>query len=387
MSSTIKFKFEDQLLLHCSCAHIEAHTVKKIKHLVKKDLNWDYLIDVASKHSLRSVLYFHLSRLCSEEVPLDIMGHLRNYHIFNVRKNLLMLGELLKILKLIKAEGIIAVPYKGPILSIDFYGDISLREFGDLDIFVDKKDVIKVKNILISSGYESNLDLDAEKEYNYLKFQREYKFTNKNNGLCIEIKWYLPLISLSFPKNLLSMNQIKTKIIEINNQEIVSFSDEDLLMILVLHSVSHLWSKMSLICDIAELIKNSNELDWNKVMESAHFMAIERILYLNLSLVNELFDIKLPKEVKLKIESDNKIEYLKQDVMKIIFENNYGLLHKIFLRLKIREKVINRLEDFIKVMIIPSSDEWKTFEKPLPLTLLYILNRPIQIFNKAINQE
>lgn len=385
MNSTIKLKPEDELLICCARTQMDSRTAKNVCNLVKKDLEWDYLLNMASIHSLRSLLYFQLSHLCSEDVPLDIMDNLRDYTNFNVRNNLLMLGELLKILKLIELEGIITVPYKGPMLAINMYGDLSLREFVDLDIFVDQKDVIKVKKILISSGYETKLNLNTKREAQYLKLQREYKFTNKDNGVSVEIQWNLALISLSFPKKrVFALNQIKTKS-EINNQNILSFSDEDLLLILSLHSVTHLWDKLSLICDIAELIKNSKGLNWDKILEKAHYLAVERILYLNLALASELFDIKLPREIILKIESDYKINYLKQDVMKGFFDNeNYGFLQKALLRFRIRERKRDRINDFIKIIIMPSSTEWKTFQNPIPLHLLYILARPIQIFNKVI---
>ncbi len=49
------------------------------------------------------------------------------------------MGELCRLVKIFQSENITLIPYKGPILSIQAYGNISLREFGDIDIFIDKK--------------------------------------------------------------------------------------------------------------------------------------------------------------------------------------------------------------------------------------------------------
>ena len=69
-------------------------------------------------------------------------------------KNLLMTGELIKILKLLKVNDINAIPYKGPVLANLAYGTISLREFNDLDIFVNKCDTYEVYKLMLSLGYE-----------------------------------------------------------------------------------------------------------------------------------------------------------------------------------------------------------------------------------------
>ena len=60
-----------------------------------------------------------------------------------------MTVELNKILKLLKANNIDTIPYKGPVLASLAYGDIALRQFQDLDISINQSDIFKTKDILI----------------------------------------------------------------------------------------------------------------------------------------------------------------------------------------------------------------------------------------------
>lgn len=384
MSLDEKLRVEDELIIYCARTHIERPLVYKIKAFLNRDLDWDYLISQASRNNLKSLLYFQLNEMCPDLVPRNLMDHLRDNYTRNVHKNLLMMGELFKILEILESEGIRAIPYKGPVLASRLYGNLSLREFSDLDIFVDKKDVLKIKEILVSLGYEPKLKLTPKREIQYLEIQREYQFINKKSGVNVEIQWILPDLSLSFPTEpIFTMDETETA--KINNYELSVFLKEDLLIILSLHTVTHLWGKLSRICDIAELIKNSEELNWDKIIEKSQDLSVERILYLNLALCNDLFHIELPEEIKLKIISDKKIRYLKNDVIKIIFHpENYGFIKRFFLRFQIREKNVNKIKDFLKLLLIPTSTEWKTFQRSGPLKLLYIIARPIQIFNKAI---
>jgi hypothetical protein len=55
--------------------------------------------------------------------------------------NLFLEKELLTLLDTFKANNIMAVPFKGPLLAVAIYGDMLLRECGDLDFLIKRKDV------------------------------------------------------------------------------------------------------------------------------------------------------------------------------------------------------------------------------------------------------
>ena len=65
-----------------------------------------------------------------------------------------------ELIKLLKKNDIISVIFKGPDIAFSAYGNIALRTFQDIDIFVIKKDIEKVKKILISHGYSLDLKLN-----------------------------------------------------------------------------------------------------------------------------------------------------------------------------------------------------------------------------------
>ena len=94
-----------------------------------------------------------------------------------------------------------AFTYKGPVLASQAYGNIGLREFGDIDIFIDKKDALKVKKLMIDNGYELYPPLNFKEDEYYLKLITEHRFINKNNGTIIEIKWKFEGDFFSFPIN------------------------------------------------------------------------------------------------------------------------------------------------------------------------------------------
>ena len=95
------------------------------------------------------LLYQNLSRL-SGVVPAAVLTQLRERYDTNVRKSLVLARELFRVLDCIEALGVEAIPYKGVVLAETFYGDMALRQSGDMDLFVRARDV--VRHALSASG-------------------------------------------------------------------------------------------------------------------------------------------------------------------------------------------------------------------------------------------
>jgi len=147
----LKILPEDELLLLCGRTTLKPENKVKIISLIEKGIDWDYLIQRAHQHRLTQLLYWNLKNF-PEDVPENVLADLKEDFQVNAQRNMLMMGELLKILKLLEAEGITAVSYKGLVLADYAYGNIALRQFGDIDIFVYRQNVLKV-----SRGYNCSI--------------------------------------------------------------------------------------------------------------------------------------------------------------------------------------------------------------------------------------
>lgn len=376
-----KLETEDKLLISLFQNQHDNSSEIKIKNL-SNQVNWEYLLKKASYHKMRPLLYSNLIKY-PDQVPADIMCTLKDYYFINAQKNLLFMGELCRLVKIFKSENIPLIPYKGPILSIQAYGNISLREFGDIDIFIDKKDFNSVKRILLHENYETVMNLNESKESEYLKFQREYKFRNIANNILLEIQWNPIGFSFSLPNfSYFPVNNFKS--ISLNELDVETFTDEDLILILSIHVAGHMWSRLSWLFDLAELIKRSETIDWNQIMEKSHYLSIKRVLFLNLSLSKKLFNLEIPFEVQNYIDNEGIVEDLEKQVLKLIFTpEKVNIFNKIKLRFNLRENKMDGLKDILKIIIIPRSDEWSSFgDNNFSTKIMYFIKRPIQILRR-----
>ncbi len=130
-----------------------------------------------------------------DSVPAHVSERLRERSAFVARRNLQQFHELASLSATFQATGIRAIPYRGPVMAQLGYGDVGQREFGDLDLLVDREDIPVIKSILLERGYEPAYVLDSTDELTvsqercYRRLGREYTFKHTESGIEVELHW------------------------------------------------------------------------------------------------------------------------------------------------------------------------------------------------------
>ena len=293
-----------------------------------------------------------------------------------VKYNMLMTNELLNVLKVFEEKNIDCIPFKGPVLTKLAYGDITLRQYVDLDILINIKDFELVINILDKLDYNSKLNYEVSLE----KIQDiicDHLFIKKKSNINIEI--HNKLFSINFPINIPSRiffdNQQN---ININNINIKTFSNEYLLFYLCLHGCKHLFSRLSWLLDIHKIISSLN-IDWEKFIKIVEEYNTKSLVYTSLFLSEELFQTKLPELIKIKYQK----KY--QKLIKYILNNNedfevtdkFSFVHLLLFD-SFKEKFLYSLYIFR-----PSFLDYQSLNKEYKSELVYYLIRPINILLRS----
>lgn len=377
-----ELKNEDKILLLCARTHLNKEIRSKLKQLLHQNIDWNYLIQISYEHMVTPLLYRNLNSMNHDSVPEEVIIRLKKVFEENIINNLQLLWELLKILELFKTNNITAIPYKGPLLAISAYGNLGLRQFNDLDIFIHKKDILKAKKLLISQEFVPQLKLTKKQDYLHLKFQREFKFIKDSKEIAVEIQWKFSGMISSFRKDpylIFTEDRLKTN--KINNNEVLSFSNEDLLLILVIHSAGHLWSRLSWIIDISELIQTDKNLKWNVIIDNANELGIERILFISLFIIRDLLKIEIPKNILNKMYSDkyarSKSIYIEKNLMDS--SDSITNIKTSILHIKLRENLYYGIKDSISFIMSPTLEEWKIISLPIQISFFYYIIRILRL--------
>lgn len=212
----------------------------------------------------------------------------------------MLTGELL--VDLLEAHDISAIPFKGPTLALWAYGDITRREFGDLDILVRKRDVPAVMELLSDEGLTPRPQLTGAQQAAILRFDCSHNSVN-DKDLWVDVHWDFvsPTASVRFETDNL-WNRLAS--VSLNQRKLKTVSIEDLLLILCLHGFTHFWERLGWISDVAALIESHKEIDWLALLENADRTGNRRILLLGLYLARNLLAAPVPPDFWTKAPVD-----------------------------------------------------------------------------------
>ncbi len=388
---------EIELLLCCSRTYIEPAIAARIKILLQEEIDWEYLLQTAAKHGVKPLLYQSLSATAKELVPPEILTQLRQDFRTNGLGNLNRTKELLKILDLFAVNDIPVFTFKGPAIASLAYGELSWRQFNDLDILVRNRDIIRARDLFLSLGNEMKvelIELTKQQKEIFVKspqiheFVREcaYPFIRQQSGVIVELHWRMMPSYFSFPID--SENLWERLIpVPILGTNILTLSPEDSLLLLCGHGIKECWDKLNRVCDIAALIHKHPNLDWDRVMAEATRLGCQRILFLGLFLAKELLGTGLPEFIWEKIEADGVVTELAVQVYEGFFSNG-NMTKQSFpvtrLHLKARERFIDKVRYFLGVMMTPTTSDWLVLPLATYPSLLYYLFRPIRLVGEYL---
>jgi hypothetical protein len=172
----MKTRPEVSLLICCARTTLERGSVHRIRNLAHKNIEWPLLIKIALQHRVLPLLYRSLNQACPEAVPENVLCELRNHYIANAGRNLNLASALLSLLDFFEAHNIRAIPFKGPAVAMTAYGNVSLRQIGDLDILTQECDYLRARQILVTHGYK------IAAEYNW-----ETSLVDGTGRICIDL--------------------------------------------------------------------------------------------------------------------------------------------------------------------------------------------------------
>lgn len=385
--STVGNRPEVELLLCCARNCINAKRSLRVKALVRADIDWRYLIAAATFHGVRPLLYWTLQTTCPEAVPTRTLGRLREHFCANAGRNLFVATELTKVLSRLEADGILAIPFKGPLLTDSVYGDLAFREFSDLDILVRQHDVVRAKRLLTSQGYRMSMQLNGAQEVAYLESGYHLGFVRDDGGVMVELHWNIVEKRFSLPLDTERLWD-RARPVPFLGRTVLGFSPEDLLLILCVHGAKHCWPRLGWIYDVAQLIDVHPGMNWGEALERGRSVGAERAVLLGLLLAGRLLGRALPGGVVRRIQADQVVAALAGHVRRRLFQEIEGSVpfeanldaHLFYLR--VRERLKDRAACLLHLAMSPNERDRKFLALPASCSVLYYPVRAIRLIGR-----
>jgi hypothetical protein len=362
---------EWRLLCAASSADPRESNLARIRSLQERPIDWEAVLRLAEHHGTSSLLYRNLSRV-PDAVPSTVLASLRQRYERNVHKSLFLARELIRILDCLDSIGIEVIPYKGVVMSEVYYGDMALRQSGDMDLFVHKKDVTRIKTAVQDLGYTPRIPIPEDAEQAYIASGYECTFDSFAGKNLLELQWALQprFYAVDFDMDGLIERAVN---VTVAGRGVKTPSPEDLLLVLSIHAAKHVWGRLIWLCDIVQIVGREN-LDWDWIQSQTRELGIERILHITLLLANRLLAAEIPPLIKKSVVADHAAQTFAEEIAVAVaagvtYEEQQVSYFRLMMRL--RERRADRVRFLTRLTFTPGPGEWEAVRLPKSLFPLY----------------
>src|SRR5215470_8351727 len=362
------------LLAACSDHPAEVKT-GRLHGLLHSPIRWGALRGLADQHGVQPILTQAVVNF-EDQVPPEAVAALKQSYRANLHKALFLSREFVRIVERLSLAGIEFIPYKGPALAEMVYGDVGLRQSGDIDLLIHATDLQRVREAVKELGYCPHHRLSTEEEAAYLQSGYECAFDGPLGKNLLEVQWAIQprFYAVDLRMEGLFRRAVKTSVAGV---EVRALCVEDLFVVLALHAAKHVWEKLIWLCDLAR-IATMPALDWKRIGDQARELGIARILWVTLLLAEKLLDASLPAAAQQNLPEDFAAASLTHEIEGyIVSDRTFDVQSRAYfsLMLRLRERRRDRVRFISRLVFTPGPSEWAITRLPKPLFPLYQLLR------------
>lgn len=299
---------ESELLVWCARTVVTSELAERIRRRAQGPLDWAVVLDLARYHGVGSLLHRSLSAFCSDLVPVEFLTQLRRRTQAVALLNRLLAQEIIVLCEAMAARGVPVIPIKGATLAASIYGDLALRDFNDMDLLVPERAIADAQAVLLALGYERK-DRSSAPGGTDQEDGPYHVFIKRRMLLRVDIQWSITEKYFMFQLDRPEFWRHRVPL-AVANTTVQGLAPEDLLIVLCVHGSKHVWEELKWVCDVAELLRSHQHLDWDRIFSNASAWRCRRLVSMGLSLAHRLLDAPLPGAVLARFSADSEVQLL-----------------------------------------------------------------------------
>jgi hypothetical protein len=309
---------------------------------------------------------------------------------------LLLAAELVRIVRTLRHHGIQALPLKGPVLALYAYGNLTLRQAGDLDILVPTPTLRQAARVLQTLGYYRTWDRDRAwspaQETAHIRSNNQAPFWCETRRIMVELHWDFAPRRYRF---LMALAHVwdRLETVSMAGTPMPTLAYEELLLFLCFHGSKHCWERLSWVCDVAVLLQRQQDVNWPQVMTRAATLGHQRALALGLVLAHCLCGSALPAPVQQYAQHDPAVPRLLTATYRGLLQAPDGVtphqstlatFHRLVYALQFQASIRYKALLCRDILLVPQVADWQVLPLPHALFPLYYLLRPLRLLGKYL---
>ncbi len=355
----------------------------RVATLAARKPDWRALDRLAARQGLALQLYRALSaEPVASAVGVEALAILRPRYLAQAFRCAQLAGELVRVTAMFRGAGIGMLAVKGPVLAMLAYGDLTMRQYGDIDLLVRPAEVTRAAELLVSAGYQPRTYDRAAFESGFFRNTAD-EFIKLNGFGVIDMHWRLGDWYFPFGPDEDAI-WLRPGAVNVGGTDVPTLAAADHLLFLCVHASKHGWADLASVADVAWLLRAQPALDVPALIDEAARRGCRRMLLVGLHLARMLARAPLGNGVIRAIEHDPDSLALAERLAARIFASQAaGAFSSWMTALATIEHRRDRLRFVANLAMMPTSGDWKMLRLPRALFPFYYLLRPLRLLLKA----
>ncbi|MDB4882305.1 MAG: hypothetical protein JWL95_1071, partial [Gemmatimonadetes bacterium] len=289
---------------------------------------------------------------------------------------------LSEVLAALEDAGVEALPYKGPVLSLQLYGDAALRSSVDLDLVVRRDSYAVARKALLGVGLAPRTGHSARQERTLFRWLGHASFGHGTESF-IELHWRFAPLQFPFalsPEQALA----RAEPVRLGGRLVPAMATDDLVATLAMHAARHLYERLEWLAGITRLLIDHRD-DASALLAHAERLGARRTLLVTAGVSMRVLDAPLGATWRRALEADRESDRLATSMCDLVrdgwragaMQPSGAALQRLTARML--DSRADRLRSLVRAALLPTEREWEAIELPDSLTPLYHAVRPIRV--------
>ena len=305
------FSPEFRLAAACAMWPPSDQRTEAIHAAASEPLDWGRFLRVATRHQVIGLIHEGLTQ-ARPNVPPKIADEIGTQAAAQVRENLAMAREVMRVQRLFDDSDLPVLFVKGPALAVLAFGNVGLRSGQDIDLLVPYEALPAATAVILRAGYRRsdpppNIS-DAQLRL-VMPLRKDLGFVHRATvRLRIELHWRLFLNPHAMAESSL---MTASRLAPLSGAAGVrSLGEDDFFAYLCMHGALHWWNRLQWLADVNALLASKPQSGVERLVRAAEARGAGRAAAQALLLCRKLFQTPLPASLTATLDKSITMRWL-----------------------------------------------------------------------------
>lgn len=355
------------LLVACARWEPSARELKTVRERASATVDWDAWAGLVRWHRVVPNAQRALSA-AGAAVPAAQAEWLRAETLTIAARALARAQQLAVLIRALDADGVPALPFKGPALSVAAYGELGARASTDLDVVVAPRDVDRARQTMVRCGYRSASSMSPAQERVLQRSFGHFVYTLPEGGAPVELHWRFA--APRYPWSL-RVGDVMARAVRKEHAGFAALTPEpaDQLLLQVMHGTRHQWEQLEWLVTVVQLLKRST-IDEEALIARAKANGSYRALSVALRLARGMLGAPLSPRLA-GLADGGRAAVRAAEIVRTMESGTSSLREPFAFNVRMMDRWEDRARYIARSVLGPTPREWELVRLPESLVLLY----------------